>query len=132
MIALLLLAAGAVGYWAWKTRDEQAMRFGDVSAVVAAIVGFWMFRRHEVLPGLVAVGGAIWWYRFRTTERADTAGMSADDARRLLDLPKDATPEMIRAAHRRLIARVHPDTGGSADLTARVNAARDTLLARRT
>ena len=29
------------------------------------------------------------------------------------------------------ILRVHPDAGGSADLTARVNAARDTLLARR-
>ncbi len=50
----------------------------------------------------------------------------------LLDVPYDASPEMIRAAHRRLIARVHPDAGGSADLSARVNAARDTLLARRT
>ncbi|MEI9926517.1 MAG: J domain-containing protein [Sphingomonas sp.] len=38
--------------------------------------------------------------------------------------------EAIRAAHRRLAAAVHPDKGGSADLTRRINAARDTLLKR--
>ena len=40
-----------------------------------------------------------------------------------------ATLQEIRDAHRRLIARVHPDAGGSAELAHRVNAARDTLLA---
>ena len=39
-------------------------------------------------------------------------------------------PTTIRAAHRRLLAAVHPDRGGSADLTRRVNAARDLLLQR--
>ncbi len=34
----------------------------------------------------------------------------------------------IRAAHPRLIAGVHPDRGGSAELARRVNAARDLLL----
>jgi hypothetical protein len=33
MMLLLLLIAGGVGYWAWKTRDSQAMRVGDVAAV---------------------------------------------------------------------------------------------------
>ena len=37
--------------------------------------------------------------------------------------------EEIRDAHRRLIAKVHPDAGGSAELAHRVNAARDALLA---
>nr|WP_239987485.1 DnaJ domain-containing protein [Sphingosinithalassobacter portus] len=50
------------------------------------------------------------------------------DACTLLDVPADADAEQIRAAHRRLIARVHPDRGGSAELTRRVNAARDLLL----
>jgi len=50
------------------------------------------------------------------------------EARSLLDVPSDADAEQIRAAHRRLIARVHPDRGGSAELTRRVNAARDLLL----
>jgi DnaJ family protein C protein 19 len=36
----------------------------------------------------------------------------------------------VRAAHRRLLNAVHPDKGGSADLTRRINAARDVLLKR--
>jgi curved DNA-binding protein CbpA len=36
--------------------------------------------------------------------------------------------EEIRTAHRRLIAKVHPDLGGSAELAERVNVARDTLI----
>ena len=39
--------------------------------------------------------------------------------------------DAIRAAPRRLIAGVHPDRGGSADLARRINAARDLLLGRR-
>ena len=35
----------------------------------------------------------------------------------------------IRAAHRRLIASVHPDKGGTEALAAQINAARDLLLA---
>ena len=48
---------------------------------------------------------------------------------RLLGVGEGATLDEIRDAHRRLIARVHPDAGGSAELAHRVNAARDTLLA---
>ncbi len=56
------------------------------------------------------------------------AGMSRYEAARLLEVEADADAETILAAHRRLIAKVHPDAGGSADLAARVNQARDTLL----
>ena len=41
----------------------------------------------------------------------------------------DADLAEIRAAHRRLIARVHPDAGGSEELASRINAARDALIA---
>ena len=50
-------------------------------------------------------------------------------SRRLLGVGEGATLQEIRDAHRRLISRVHPDTGGSAELAHRVNAARDTLVA---
>jgi hypothetical protein len=46
----------------------------------------------------------------------------------VLGVAPGAAPEEIRAAHRRLIASVHPDRGGSPELTRQVNAARDTLL----
>lgn len=56
-------------------------------------------------------------------------GMGLDEARAVLGIDADADAEAIRAAHRRIVAQVHPDKGGTADLTARVNAARDVLLA---
>lgn len=52
------------------------------------------------------------------------------DARAVLGVEAGADAEMIRAAHRRLAASVHPDRGGSAELARRVNAARDLLLRR--
>jgi curved DNA-binding protein CbpA len=42
---------------------------------------------------------------------------------------ENATLADIRDAHKRLIQKVHPDTGGSAELANRVNVARDTLVA---
>ena len=54
--------------------------------------------------------------------------MSVVDAAKLLNVPATASAETIIAAHKRLIAKVHPDAGGSADLAARVNLARDTML----
>ena len=55
--------------------------------------------------------------------------MSLADARALLDLDDAADARAVEQAHRRLIARVHPDVGGSKELAQRVNVARDTLLA---
>jgi hypothetical protein len=131
MIGLLLIAAAGIGYWAWKTRDGQALRVGDVAAVVAALIGLRFMSRGSELLGLIALGGAGWWLWFRRRDAGTATAMSPAEARRLLDVPADATTEEIRAAHRRLVARVHPDVGGSADLTRQVNAARDALLAGR-
>jgi DnaJ homolog subfamily C member 19 len=55
--------------------------------------------------------------------------LSLAEARDVLGLPVDADAAAVRAAHRRIVTLVHPDKGGSAELTARVNAARDALLA---
>lgn len=56
------------------------------------------------------------------------AAMSADEARRLLGVSADADADAINAAHRQLIAKVHPDSGGNNELASRVNQARDVLL----
>jgi hypothetical protein len=76
----------------------------------------------------LALAGALWvWWKRQTAPRP--ARMPSSEARRLLGVDEGASLADIRAAHRRLIARVHPDAGGSADLAERVNAARDTLVA---
>lgn len=49
-------------------------------------------------------------------------------ARRLLGVPAGAGRKEIQDAHRRLLAAVHPDRGGSSDRVHEANAARDLLL----
>lgn len=66
------------------------------------------------------------WWRQRV---AAASAMRPAEARALLGVGEGASVEDIRAAHRRLITRVHPDAGGSAGLATRVNAARDALIA---
>ncbi len=51
-------------------------------------------------------------------------------ARNVLGVSANADAVEIRAAHRRLIASAHPDHGGSAEETRRLNTARDILLKR--
>jgi DnaJ family protein C protein 19 len=129
MMGLVLLAAAAIGTWAWKTRDLKTLRFGDIAAVVAALIAIRLFSRGEALPAMLAISGAGWWLWFRKRGGGVESAMSADRARALLDVPRGATKEEIRAAHRRLIQRVHPDVGGPAHLATEINAARDALLA---
>jgi hypothetical protein len=55
--------------------------------------------------------------------------MREKEAYEVLGLEPGATEEAIRAAHRALIARFHPDRGGSTYLAALVNRAKDVALA---
>jgi DnaJ domain len=68
------------------------------------------------------------WRKAQSAPRGPRTDMTRDEALAILGLPSNATEEEIRAAHRRLILRVHPDAGGSADLAARINRAKDVLL----
>ena len=83
-----------------------------------------MIAKLAVLIGLVAIVW-LWWRRHSAARTA----MPPAEARALLGVGEQASLQEIRDAHRRLIARVHPDTGGSAELATRVNAARDALVA---
>ena len=54
--------------------------------------------------------------------------MSEAEARAILGVSADATTQDVQVAWRRVMARAHPDQGGTEGLAARVNAARDRLL----
>jgi hypothetical protein len=56
--------------------------------------------------------------------------MTREEALRVLGLGPDASEAEIRAAHRRLIAGLHPDRGGSSFLAALINRARDVLISK--
>ncbi|PTS73099.1 molecular chaperone DnaJ [Sphingomonas sp. HMWF008] len=80
-----------------------------VLIVAAVLVGLWLAFRPRPKPAL---------------------SRDEVEARAVLGVDARADAAAIRAAHRRLVSAVHPDKGGSAELTRRINAARDLLLRR--
>jgi hypothetical protein len=80
----------------------------------------------KLLLTLAVIALVIAWARGRN-QRLNAMGVG--EARRVLALAPGADAAAVQEAHRRIIARVHPDSGGTDELARRVNVARDTLLA---
>lgn len=123
---LLLLAAAAVAWWQWGRGLDRQQLIAAAAALGGLLLltrGAWMVALPMFLPGawlLMRQGGV---------GAAPHPTMDGDEARRVLGVAPGADADTIRAAHRRLVTRVHPDQGGSVELAGRVNAARDILLA---
>ncbi|PWG03675.1 DnaJ domain-containing protein [Sphingosinicella humi] len=126
-VALLLLIAAGAG-WAWWTGRLKGLTFEDGIAGAAFLLGIRFATTGRLALGLPLMAGSALWAVYRRGRRASPS-MPVAEARQLLGVDETATLADIRDAHRRLIARVHPDKGGSADLAHRVNLARDTLVA---
>jgi hypothetical protein len=101
-----------------QTFYAQCVAAGDQSG---ALLESWLNRYR-----------AGWSDRWETprqrTKPQSSSAMSRDEALAVLGLPKGATSESIRTAHRRLMKELHPDRGGSDYLAAKVNQAKDVLL----
>lgn len=133
-----------------SARNELAFKAILWLAITAALfaVKLWPLAL-MVLIAAAAVTGIEFW-RQETVDRLEAdpraGARSADDpggrrmalttldpteARAVLGLGVSASDTEIKAAHRRLIGQLHPDSGGSDYLAAKINAARDVLLANR-
>lgn len=131
MPAVFFLAVIAVGVWAWWTGRLKGFTYEDGIAAAIFLLGVRLLTTGRILPGAALMAGAILWAAHRRRQQRPET-MSVSDARALLGVREGASLAEIRDAHRRLIAKVHPDTGGSAELANRVNIARDTLVAEMT
>ena len=125
-VVILLAAAGLL--WAFATGRLKGFTYEDGIAAAVFLLGLSLFTKGRLILGAALMASALLWAAWRR-QRPSSRPMPPEDARRLLGVGEGATLQEIREAHRRLIARVHPDTGGSDELATRVNAARDALLA---
>lgn len=131
MIIAVLLAAG-LAWWLHKggvlLPNLKRLAIGGGGAILIA-------RLVETGQVLFAVAAAValgvWWATTRRTAAPPPAPADLAEARAVLGVSATADAAAINAAWRRVIAQVHPDHGGTADLARQVTAARDALLAQR-
>ncbi|GLI97174.1 J domain-containing protein [Sphingobium sp. BS19] len=130
LLAILLI--GVAGWLIWTGR-LQRITAKDGLMLGIAIVGAVMAAKGKPLIGVLPVIVSVIYAAMRIRKPAIAVRAAPDesrvaDARELLGLSANADAEDIRAAHRRLIATVHPDKGGTQALAAKINEARDVLL----
>ena len=136
----LWLVLAAVAVWALIRLGRQGERAGRgqwrVTATLFSAVmiggGVLALAKGGWLLGSGLIGAGLWLTlasRHRPLPpRAE--GMTDSEARALLGVSAAATKAEINTAWKRLMARAHPDQGGTQGLAARLNAARDHLLKR--
>jgi hypothetical protein len=148
LIALLLCAAAA-GYLLWRTAKASSGGSDARNLTLLKAVGFlalaavlfaaklWPLAFMVLLAAGTVTGIEIWKERaIKASEAAETTPpaprtrLSAGEAASILGVAADADADAVRAAHKRLIGALHPDKGGTDYLAAKINDARDVLLAR--
>jgi DnaJ-domain-containing protein 1 len=95
----------------------QDCRFADPQS--AQLLEAYLDRRHPT-----------WREDMARAEGTPGAGgiMTREEALEVLGLKPGVSAEEVRAAHRDLMMRMHPDRGGSTYLAAKINQAKDVLL----
>lgn len=109
----------------WRAAAAVLSAAAGVGALAAAFRG-----GYGLAIALALVSAFVLTAARRSAVRVRPESLSDAEARALLGVDTEAAPETIRAAHRARIRAAHPDRGGSAELAARLNAARDRLLKR--
>ena len=130
---------------------KKALLYGGSAAILGLVVAGRAHWLMGVLAGLLAVAGraaqfAQYVPMFKKVFGEEGGGnnssgrnnsgqspisqlnMSQQDAADILGVEPNASAEEIRAAHKKLMQKMHPDRGGSQALAKQINLAKDILL----
>jgi DnaJ-domain-containing protein 1 len=139
---MLYIALGCAALWLilWLSGGKPILkrrewRFASAIAAIAAFAGAaFAAMRGAWEPAIVLIVLGLWLAASTRGAglggRAPNSRMSLDEARSILGVDAEASPEEIQAAYMRLMRLAHPDKGGTSGLAAQLNAARDRLLKR--
>jgi DnaJ family protein C protein 19 len=128
VIALMLIVLAATGRIHW------------IGALLATVFAFFRQLIPLVIKWFPALRHLYQQYKHQSTQQSRQGqsqseftrnpqnNMKRKEALDILGLNENASREEIIMAHRKLMQKVHPDRGGSAELAARVNQAKDILL----
>jgi len=126
---IIALIIAALGFAVWKGK----LRTTQLPPILLGLAGAFLAARGNLLIGVIAIGVGVTWYRGLTWRlfgsRAKQSDQYAvDKARFMLGVSRFDDATYINERHRALIAKNHPDTGGSEERAKELNEARDLLL----
>ena len=146
MYLILLILGAFLVYYAvsqyLKSKPENFNDiFGKILAAALGVVAFFILIRGNIPVALIlATGAALSWQGSLWSYLRSRAGggdqkpndqveaMTREQALAILELTGNPTEEEIKAAHHRLMMKIHPDQGGSGYFAAQLNQAKDLLL----
>lgn len=113
--------------------DDPATRATliKIAVPVGILLGLMLLLRGQYISAGVIAAGALWGFLKRGEGRPSQSRSATKDmkaAAALLGVPVDASQADINDAWRRKMAIHHPDKGGDAEIAAKLNAARKSLL----
>lgn len=135
-IALLVIAVAFVFLLGFRLAGQQRRELWRRAFPIALGTGavLLLTRGRVVMAGVLGIAAVVIWlldvgpHTFARAQQPDGPPPSEAEARSLLGVGPNASVQDIRAAHRARMRNAHPDRGGSTQLAARLNAARDLLL----
>lgn len=145
----LIVAAAAAGWLLFRLAgnnerraDQRSITILKIVVLLAVTAALFAAKLGPLaFMVLIGVGGVMaiesWGAGQKEFDEPEPKGssppaklMSEEEALSVLGLRPGADAEAVRAAHRKLISQLHPDRGGTDYLAAKINEARDYLIAR--
>ena len=98
-----------------------------ISAIFVALIPIFkkLFLIVRYLPILQRFAAG---YNNAKKRARESGGMTKAEAAKILGIDENSNKEEVISAHKKEMQKHHPDKGGSKEMAARINAARDTLL----
>lgn len=134
------LIAGGIALYRFFLKASPAQVKAALLAIAALAVGLAALFLAVTgrLPAAIAILVALWplgvsWLKQRKAAATrsnppEEPNLTVREAYEVLGLPDNAGEDDIRAAHVRLMKKLHPDQEGSDWLAKKINAAKDLLL----